>query len=292
MAIVNLIKNMFKGRQTSKLLKINHSSFLQKDFEFPLISKKHISGVIIENFLNKNEIENIIQNIQSYPKLSSQAKGYFVFPPTCFHPDLLDDLQTKYHNNVDVWEAEITSICQFNLKNRLVGIFNKLDGNLKVLPLYGKEKNERFLFGNFRVMYEETGNNATSNIHTGHALTIRSKDYAYKHLMHDIDFDNQLSYFILLQKSEIGGEITLYEYTYNDYPTVNQEGVFYDKNKTSFKPKDKEIHKYKLNPGDLIVFKGGNIYHRVELVKGNMPRITFGGFLASDFKKENVYYWI
>lgn len=292
MELKKFFKQIFNIKDNIQVSRLSFKTFLTEHLKTPLLLDNKLSGVIIEKFLSPSEVSQIVNNIISHHKLTSQAKGYFVFPPTCFHPDLLSNLKENYFNNVQSWEKEIGHISSFNLKNRIITIFEKLVNKKSVLPLYGTSKEENFLFGNFRIMYEETGKNATAHIHTGHALTKRSKNYAYKHLMDDIDFDNQWSYFILLQNSEIGGEITLYDYNYDKYPNVSQDEVFYDKKNGSFTPKADEIHSYKLNPGDMIIFKGGNIYHRVELVKGISPRITFGGFITTDLKKENVYYWI
>ena len=41
----------------------------------------------------------------------------------------------------------------------------------------------------------------------------------------------------------------------------------------------------------MILFQGGNIWHRVETVRGNKPRITLGGFGGTSLNKEKIYYW-
>jgi hypothetical protein len=56
---------------------------------------------------------------------------------------------------------------------------------------------------------------------------------------------------------------------------------------------NKDIIKDKIKPkkGDMILFQGGNIWHRVETVRGNIPRITFGGFIGISIDKTKFYYW-
>ena len=43
--------------------------------------------------------------------------------------------------------------------------------------------------------------------------------------------------------------------------------------------------------GDLILFAGGQIWHRVEQVMGSRERVTIGGFLSFNYEKDAVCYW-
>jgi hypothetical protein len=45
-----------------------------------------------------------------------------------------------------------------------------------------------------------------------------------------------------------------------------------------------------LSPGDLILFDGGNIWHRVENLSGDRDRVTIGGFASISDEKE-MYVW-
>jgi hypothetical protein len=43
--------------------------------------------------------------------------------------------------------------------------------------------------------------------------------------------------------------------------------------------------------GDLLLFAGGNIWHRVLTVQGNKSRITIGGFIAETNMPGRYYIW-
>jgi len=49
--------------------------------------------------------------------------------------------------------------------------------------------------------------------------------------------------------------------------------------------------KLRPQPGDLLMFYGGYIWHRVEDIEGNTPRITLGGFLNFSKDDKELYYW-
>lgn len=271
---------------------IDYVNLGQLEISFSQIYSRIIDGVIIRGVFNKDECLEINKIIQNHKELSEQAKGYYVYPPTCFFPDFLNDLQKLYFEKSNQHTASIDYLFSFDFRPRIFNLLKKLAKDRSISELYGPDKKNNFLYGNFRVMYSETGNGATSNIHTGHALTKRSKDFAYSHLMGNIDFDNQLSYFLLSQNSKSGGEISIYNFSFDDYPNVSQNGVFYDINNNPTYSTAKDFKSYRLEPGDMIFFSGGRLYHRVEVVEGDIPRITFGGFVASDFKQNDLYYWI
>jgi len=44
-------------------------------------------------------------------------------------------------------------------------------------------------------------------------------------------------------------------------------------------------------PGDMILFQGGQLWHRVATVEGAKDRITFGDFLGFFKDKNKIAYW-
>ncbi len=56
---------------------------------------------------------------------------------------------------------------------------------------------------------------------------------------------------------------------------------------------DPNIIKDKIRPikGDIIIFQGGNIWHKIETVMRKNPRISFSGFMEISLDKKKFYYW-
>ena len=97
-----------------------------------------------------------------------------------------------------------------------------------------------------------------------------------------------------MQNSEEGGELTIYDLLWEkgqhkDYHDNND--YILDKNDSQIKVSDLRSFQIRPRAGDVLVFAGGDIYHRVEQIKGTSDRITYGGFInfSKDFDK--FYLW-
>ncbi len=112
----------------------------------------------------------------------------------------------------------------------------------------------------------------------------------YDHLRTVIDLTDQLSYFVVLQTPDKGGELVVYDLLHDDprMPEVTNERGFVDVNRV-----ERLFNREPLAPqaGDLLIFNGGKFYHRVEFTGGQHPRWTIGGFLAFAKEGPHVYFW-
>ncbi|MFT6708882.1 MAG: hypothetical protein ACJATF_003746, partial [Flavobacteriales bacterium] len=56
---------------------------------------------------------------------------------------------------------------------------------------------------------------------------------------------------------------------------------------------DEKLRRVSINyeEGDMFVFSGGRIWHRVEHVKGKTTRITLGGFIGKSKIDEGYKFW-
>jgi hypothetical protein len=96
----------------------------------------------------------------------------------------------------------------------------------------------------------------------------------------------------MLQKPEAGGELTIFDVTrtkavkkLNDLQLESRSGELLDIEKNV------DNMPLQIDNGDLLIFDGGTIWHRVELVKGNKHRITLGGFIGFTKDGNEIYYW-
>jgi hypothetical protein len=116
----------------------------------------------------------------------------------------------------------------------------------------------------------------------------------FNHLETQTDVYDQLSYFFMLQEPESGGELTLYDFEWEKGQTKksnheNKEVIMADGSIRYIDGEEVQI----IDPkkGDLILFAGGQIWHRVEEVLGTRERITLGGFLDYGWDKKKIFYW-
>ena len=144
--------------------------------------------------------------------------------------------------------------------------------------------------GCFRVFYKDRGG---LFVHCGNLFQQQS-EYYYSLLSNDIDMSDQLSFFFNLQNTEVGGELTIYDLLWKDVvgkasPDENDSVI--DAKGNTIYLKDVEQFTVKPEPGDILVFSGGPIWHRVENIKGDTPRITYGGFVNFSNDGKEIYYW-
>lgn len=97
----------------------------------------------------------------------------------------------------------------------------------------------------------------------------------------------------MLQSPEIGGELEVYDFVWNDTPKhiVGGMNVVEKKKERENILLNKKSKKLNLEKGDFLLFDGGRIWHQVRPVLGPINRITVGGFTALSKNQREVYYW-
>jgi hypothetical protein len=110
----------------------------------------------------------------------------------------------------------------------------------------------------------------------------------YHHLRHVIDPSLMLSFYLVLQTPEGGGELGISALRFEALGAAHMnnqrtsvEGILDRYEQRLFAPR----------PGDVIVFDGGSHIHWVTKVVGERPRYTIGGFASRDPGGETIYYW-
>lgn len=121
--------------------------------------------------------------------------------------------------------------------------------------------------------------------HVGNEFNEKMPDN--RHLSQMAVIHDQMSYFSLLQKPETGGELLLFEATWED----TKESLLDNHPRCVTEVEARPRHVIDLEAGDLLIFAGGRIWHKVTEVQGNVNRITLGGFLAFSKDGSKLYYW-
>jgi len=112
---------------------------------------------------------------------------------------------------------------------------------------------------------------------------------AYGHLREVARMWNSLSYFVLAEQADEGGDLVLYDLQWDDtpddvlrLPMSEERDALLDRfAQVPIAP----------GPGDMIVFTGGRIWHRVAPLTGSTRRVTVGGFLALSTDEDEVLFW-
>jgi hypothetical protein len=110
----------------------------------------------------------------------------------------------------------------------------------------------------------------------------------YAHLKTVCDVANQLAYFLTIDAPDEGGELVVYRRRWEAEDDAPSEYVM---SKSELMVEDRESRALKPRPGDMILFAGGRIYHRVTDSGGARARQTIGGFVAHALDGGALHYW-
>jgi len=244
------------------------------------LQTEELDGVINKNVFSEKEVNEILEAVKLIPE-SEKLNNYVgqSFP---------HDFGTVTNNNERL-ENYLDRLATFNslpfqkLTNRLDEFFNKIGASFKSGVPNFKHNNKETSPGNFRFLMPNKG---VLFVHCGYLLQT-SAEYFYNNVNH-IKREGQLSFFLMLQYPEQGGELTIYDLLWKG---VNKKDIFEQNKYVIDKNGEKvfldNVKKFTVrpSPGDVVVFKGGPIWHRVEDIKGELNRITFGGFI--NFSEDN-----
>ncbi len=115
---------------------------------------------------------------------------------------------------------------------------------------------------------------------------------AYRHLQTLVTLEDQLSYFVVMQKPEKGGDLVVYTLEYPDDaapPQTREARAGWDDSDAG---DAWDSAPFSPGVGDLLLFDGGRYYHRVSRVAGKETRWTIGGFIGfAQGGRKSVYYW-
>jgi hypothetical protein len=254
------------------------------------IYERKIDGLIIEDFLSQDEVDNVVEQLTQ--------KGPFEGSP---FGDILIYGPALYVSEADTQEycqqaTQFREYCRYLFRNgrdfesRLQEVLSVMSGGREVMVLKSQDGSE-YTPTTIRVL--EKGQ--FMGWHFGNQFLFCTP--GYKHLKTQIDTTAHLGYFLVLSSAISGGELVLYdlewdETEWNDTEmggrkrngTVNGKliaDVMENYQQMPIKPK----------PGSLVIFDDSRILHRVSTVEGNRRRITVGGFVAFSENGEKVYYW-
>jgi hypothetical protein len=110
----------------------------------------------------------------------------------------------------------------------------------------------------------------------------------YEAMSDEWDRSNILSWFVTLQPAQHDGKLILYGLWGSD-PNIPMLPTRFIDTEALEKSYCKEI--MNLSIGDLVIFDSGHHVHRVSPVKGSQSRITIGGFMTLNKKRDRLAFW-
>ena len=274
---------------------INEKSELNGDLIKDLLEER-ITGVLIKNFLNGEEVNNALEGVWNtpYQQKTRINDGFFSHPITFAQftqlkatGELTIDEYCKIAKNLIESQEKKLGI---DIVKRLCEFLNAFDPIQQISPIVNKENGQDLVPFTIRELLPGKGELII------HCENLFFKEFPqFFELLKWLDIqDNKLSYFITLSEAETGGELCCFDLNWSNIKTrVDNEQLQNEDFQTINIINNPDVKRYFIKPmaGDLLLFAGGNVWHRVEKVLGFKSRITLGGFIAETTTPGKYYIW-
>lgn len=277
-----------------KFIEVDAQALPDSNLGRELLDEK-LTGLIVRNFLSQDEIEAILKGLDELQKDNKTIvnDGFISYPMSFaqytqmrMSGAMTEDDYVNVAHHLRTTFAEKFGV---DVEGRVAKYLEPLFGNAQVSPIYHPQKDDYLVPFTFRELLPGKGE-----------LIAHCENLFFDEFPQFFDWlkqmnikDNKLSYFLTLQNTEAGGELCCFELNWKDVKKRFEHNIL---QKTDGKIIDLDSEsspvgkvRVKPNAGDLLLFVGGNVWHRVEKVKGSKSRVTLGGFVA-EANKENTYY--
>lgn len=238
------------------------------------IYKGEIDGMLIKQVFTKEEMlkaSHQLENRKNARRIQNYGQAFGTVLV------IKESNPTKYFQDVAVYRTELQQIFPNGYEARIEALLSKVSGGRTVE--IASEKNQSYAPAQIRFMEPNKGGLI---IHKG-SQNLHHPPFAY--LRKFVRIHEHLSYFLIIDKPEEGGELIVY-----DLPSEEANKDFDDLIKNSAFEK---CEKRYISPdiGDMVLFHGGPIWHKVADVKGKKSRISIGGFVALSKDDQKIFYW-
>lgn len=252
------------------------------------IYTKDIDVLIIKNVLDNAYIRIFKDNLKDFDELKKEVfPGFNSIPPplsaSLKEGVAINDLFIEQYNIY----TQFAKLNEFKLENEVNSIVSSICQNKLVKkPNF---ENTKIIQGSLRFLTPQMGD--LLSLHCGNEFSGKFQSL-YEELEKNIHYENQLSYFVLLKKPTSGGELSLYNFTWADIKKKRNNYTIIDAHENEINIDSKDISKIRLelDEGDMLIFAGGEIWHRVE-EHFNGERITYGGFIGKAKDSDSYVLW-
>lgn len=249
----------------------------------PDILGRKAAGVTVRRVFTEAEVERAVERLPE----NREGETPVVFGTVLGRPLMQSGMsrdRTQHLDDAERFRPVFLDLFGMDPHARLAEVFGALSGGMALTA--PTEDGRSYNPGQIRIMDPGGGGLAA---HAGNEFLMSNKDGSASHLWETTDAIDHMSYFVMMQPAEQGGELSVYERLWEDTrdehgnvtPLTHDASAFDDAPHLTIAP----------GPGDLILFWAGRRWHRVEQVLGPVPRITYGGFTAPSRDHTELHCW-
>jgi len=286
-----------KAKNIYKMLEIDVSELDNYPNGLDDIMARNIDGFLIRNAVTLDAVEKLMKH---YDNLDASEK-FEVNNGMIQHPAPFSLIEQKsgnskdslinFHKEAEVRWEKFPQLSGVDFVGEMKSIIEKISGKRPVAPPKGTENEGIYNPATYKYLVPGQGE---FKAHCGNYFH-NEFPFIYQHMKEISIIKDQMSYFVMLSPSSSGGELTLYDIEWSD-AEIRKSGdtilVTHDGKEVDLLD-EKKLARKKLTPrpGDMIVFAGGQIWHKVEVAQGEKPRRTIGGFLTYAKDDKSIYIW-
>lgn len=280
-----------------KMIEIDASELSSYPNGLDDIMKRYIDGFLVRNALSLDSVEKLIQFYENLDESERhEVNGGMIQHPAPFSwmeqssGDSKEAL-IRFHKEAEARWDKFPQSSGVDFVGEMRSVVEKISGNRSIEVPTGAGGQGIYNPATYKYLVPGQGE---FKAHCGNYFH-NEFPFVYEHMKEISLIKDQMSYFVMLAPSEIGGELTLYDIEWSE-AEIRETGdtvlVKHDGTKVDLL-NEKKLARKKLspNPGDMIVFAGGQIWHKVEVPEGKKPRRTIGGFLTFAKDDESIYIW-
>jgi hypothetical protein len=297
MGLFTKSKKIQKSENLYKMLEIDASELDAYPTGLEDIMARNIDGFLIRNAMSLDSVEKLLTHYDGLDASEKHEVGNgMIQHPTPF--SLIEQLSgnsrdslIKFHKEAENRWDEFPKLSGVDFVSEMKSIIEKISGKRPVNPPAGADNQGIYNPATYKYLVPGKGE---FKAHCGNYFH-NEFPFVYEHMKEMSVIEDQMSYFIMLSPSSSGGELTLYDIEWSE-AEIRESGdtvlVTHDGKRVDLLDEKKMARKMlKPNPGDMIVFAGGHIWHKVETALGPKPRRTIGGFLTIARDDKAFYIW-
>ncbi|MCB1038108.1 MAG: 2OG-Fe(II) oxygenase [Acidimicrobiales bacterium] len=245
---------------------------------FAEIHRGDRDGLLIRGVLSPDEAAAFTLRVMAPGLLHDNVGGALLGTSLLGLPE-----RDGYYREAHATRRTLDELFGFSFEDRIEAVLEAVGGGRRArLPQEGPD--QTYLPATVRVLHPRAGGYRS---HTGNEFV---ESYAsYDHLRSIARTVDALSYFVVTQKPDQGGELVLYDLRWDETPDVFRTEFMTPVRDARLEAWEKAS--VDPEPGDMILFNGGRIWHKVADIDGGQPRVTVGGFSTLAADGASIYYW-
>jgi len=295
---MKLFKRFKKKKTRLSIIEVDYAKGELDNFTDVIsdMTERRLDAVLIRNFLPKENTDALIAGFENIKKeeLIEVEEGFLTYPIpfSTFSQMFLDSRETYdecLRKSERIWN-NFSEDYGFDFYAHLKKELESISGSRSISSVPGQGGVGHFHPAGFKKLSPDKGR---FTVHCGNFFHKEFPNF-FDHLKTILPIENQLSYFVTLQSSAMGGEIVLYDVTWDEAEKRPGGGTsILKKDGTELRLSDEKRLKravLKPNTGDLLLFASSRIWHSVNMPKGN-ERYTLGGFIANGHDHDKSFLW-